>query len=1087
MIRPLVNGKEISFIIDTGASTSIMNKRTADELGIKYKSNKRLRVRGVGTSLGWCVEQIRLSFNGIEVMTSMVVIDSDIPNLLGRKELKLLGFVWSFVGKTKEIEVMVNRKVAYNEKERIDNASTIKSIREEDFNRIMDEKLKHLEESQKFEMLEVFREFEDIWRVPKLGKCNRMEAEFKVEGRPYCTKMRYYNKEQEEEINRQVDELLKANAIRPSKSPWASVPVLIRKKNGKWRMAVDYRIVNKKMIFDSYPIPMIKCILRKIEGKVFVTCIDLHWGFWNVRLKEDSKEYTAFKTAKGLYEWNVIPFGICNSPGEFQRAVDLAIQDISSKVQAYIDDISFGTNSWENHIKWLRRLFSKLRESGFYINLEKVQIAKPEVELLGHLVGKEGKRPDPKKISGLLGAKRPENTKELKSFMGAINFLKDYGEISRTSAALSDLLKKKNKFNWEKKHERAWLNTMEMLKNMTLLNVYDNKLPLCMVTDASNKGIGSCLFQVKDEKLCPLAWMSKKYNEAEKNYDVREKELLSIKASLEYFQDYTKYQHTYIFTDHQSLKWLESCNSGRVMRWSLYLAKFSCTISYIAGQKNPMADWVSRECISEKEDLEIEEFCIPTYTVTGPEEEEVINISDEEVEVENKWWVEWDTKEAVLPSLYDIQEETKRDKPEEGIFTYIGNDNLRYYERSHHLWIPRAIRESILHWFHVSRFGNHRGIKATTKRIKTVCNWPRIERDVTEYLKWCPCSRFKKGNRKTVKNVLAKPFPNEMLSIDWIGDCVYKGEKFNVCVLVDHCTRFMMVKGYAKTNSENSIDLVKKWVDVLGVPKIVLSDRGSEFVNRNFTKYITEELLSYHMKTTPYFPQGNAINETSHHVINVGLKTCMATKEDFDRDTTLSDIVRAYNATPHSAIGCTPHYAVFGNEPIFPGWQELKEYSDMKTNIRNIKKKRHDDIVNRLTDKERAKCIRSSGKSQNFKVGDWIIYQLSDYERRVQSVLSEKAESLKLQPHWSLPVKVVEINDNVLKVNSIGSGNKSTREVSKSCCKILPTRVPESLIPLIKENIQFEVPMKRSRRIHEPELKFKIKRKHNNKYIKGGD
>ena len=140
--------------------------------------------------------------------------------------------------------------------------------------------------------------------------------------KPIKLRMRYLAPELKKELDTHIDNMLEMGVIRPSSSPWAAVPVFVKKKTGEWRLCMDYRPVNKRMVADAYPLPLIWDNLQKAAGHALYICLDCSWGFWNIPMDKNSRQYTAFMSHRGLFEYNVLPFGIKNSPAAMQRAVD---------------------------------------------------------------------------------------------------------------------------------------------------------------------------------------------------------------------------------------------------------------------------------------------------------------------------------------------------------------------------------------------------------------------------------------------------------------------------------------------------------------------------------------------------------------------------------------------------------------------------------------------------------------------------------------------------------------------------------------------------------------------------------------------
>lgn len=199
------------------------------------------------------------------------------------------------------------------------------------------------------------------------------------------------------EFKKQIEEMLAKGVIRQSKSDYATVPVFVKKTDKTWRMALDYRRINQQLEFDAYPLPRLWDMVKCLAGSSKYTALDANWGFWNLKVAEDSKKYTAIVTPWGLYEFNVLPFGIKNSPGEFQRAMDVGLRKCEF-VKCYIDDITFACETEEEHYVKLKRVLEACREGGVFLKVEKAKIFEDKIVVLGHEVLKKGITPDPNKL-----------------------------------------------------------------------------------------------------------------------------------------------------------------------------------------------------------------------------------------------------------------------------------------------------------------------------------------------------------------------------------------------------------------------------------------------------------------------------------------------------------------------------------------------------------------------------------------------------------------------------------------------------------------------------------------------------------------
>lgn len=367
-----VNGRHQSWLVDTGALRSVCGSRVARILRLR-PSGQVARLVGVGSKKAWLSQPVNINWKGRKCRSQIYVVDSDaFPSLLGLSELSALDVM--IRPKTRDVHVCnVRPETASSElvdSPQINVASGVdESLSDEELMKVQGSKLEarvnpHLTDDERKQIMDLFFKYQKCWLRPRSGQV-KVEAEFEVSGRPFKDKIRPLTRPMIDELNTQLDSLLANNVIRPSKSPWGSVPVFSKKKDGGWRLALDYRQVNKQMKSDGYPIPLVWDNLQKVAGHKYYTVLDGMWGFWNIPLAEQSKEVTAFLTHRGSFEFNVLPFGTKNSPGEFQRAMDRIFSDLYYKgVLVYIDDIVIYADTLEEHNRLLEEVLQRASEAG---------------------------------------------------------------------------------------------------------------------------------------------------------------------------------------------------------------------------------------------------------------------------------------------------------------------------------------------------------------------------------------------------------------------------------------------------------------------------------------------------------------------------------------------------------------------------------------------------------------------------------------------------------------------------------------------------------------------------------------------------
>jgi hypothetical protein len=206
----------------------------------------------------------------------------------------------------------------------------------------------------------------------------------------------------QEVIKEKIDEMLKAGIIEPSRSPWASRIVMVRKKDGTARFCVDYRNLNEVTVKDSYPLPHQTDLMDAISDAIYFSTMDLAAGYWQIRLDDDAKEKSAFASRFGFYQFTVMPFGLTNAPATFQRMMDVALSGLTwIECMVYLDDIIIFGRNWKEHLDRLQHVMDRLREFKLVAKLSKCHFGAQSIKFLGHVVTAAGLGTDPDKVKAI--------------------------------------------------------------------------------------------------------------------------------------------------------------------------------------------------------------------------------------------------------------------------------------------------------------------------------------------------------------------------------------------------------------------------------------------------------------------------------------------------------------------------------------------------------------------------------------------------------------------------------------------------------------------------------------------------------------
>lgn len=401
--------------------------------------------------------------------------------------------------------------------------------------------------------------------------------------------------------------MLEGGVIRESSSPWAAPVVLVRKKDGGWRFCVDYRRLNEVTHKDAYPLPRIEESLTGLKGATWYSTLDLASGYWQVEVHPDDQEKTAFATPMGLFEFERMPFGLCNAPATFQRLMQQCLGDkVHDFLLIYLDDVIVFSSDFPSHLEHLEQVFQRLVAHGLKLQPTKCRLFQRSVKYLGHVVSQGGVSTDPEKTAAVRDWPVPTSVREVRSFLGFVGYYRRFiPGFAKQAAALHALLKgtgvaSRASIQWTEECQRSFDGLKRALVEAPVLAYADFTQPFRLYTDASFQGLGAVLTQVQGGKERVVAYASRSLHNAERNdkhYSAFKLELLALKwAITERFKDYLWGMQFLVFTDHRPLLHLKTAKLGAVeQRWAGQLACYDFELRHKPGLENHNADALSRQ------------------------------------------------------------------------------------------------------------------------------------------------------------------------------------------------------------------------------------------------------------------------------------------------------------------------------------------------------------------------------------------------------------------------------------------------------------------------------------------------------------
>ncbi len=733
---------------------------------------------------------------------------------------------------------------------------------------------------------------------------------------PIRQKERRMNPQLQLVVKAELEKLLQAGFIKPVEiTDWVSPMVLVKKKNGKLRVCIDYRKLNKNTQKDHFPLPFINNILDEVAGHEMYTFMDGYSGYNQVSIAPEDRHKTAFTTPWGTFIFLVMPFGLCNAPSAFQRTMTYAFSDLLHKsMTVFIDDFSTQSNA-ETHLECVQEAFNRCRKAGIALNPEKLFLAVVKGILLGYVVSKDGREPDPEKVAVIKNLAPPINVKGVERMLGHIGWYRELiPDYATRTVPITRLQRKLVKFEWTEECQTAFEWLKERLSAYPVLKPPNWEVPFHIYCDASAVAVGSALCQPTDEgkKDYPIAFASKQLNAAEKNYTTTERECLAMVFSVKKFRHYLLLNPIVFFVDHMAIKYLvnKADLSGRIARWVLLLEEFDYTVEYKPGKLHHQADHLSR----------LSENLSPTPIDDGLIDEDLFTITSQPL---------WYNHIAQFLATQQLPEdlshhERRKVRVNSRHFAIVGN---RLYRRGVDGLLRRCVVEEevpkILEACHDSACGGHFAGKLTAqKALRAGYFWPTMFQDAHDHAKRCDaCQRYAKNDLHMALPLhISLPLaPFEKWGIDYIGEVhpnSSRGMK-HIIVATEYLTKWAEAKAVRANDAVHAANfLFEQIVTRFGCPKILISDRGTHFLN-SVIESMTERFHINHRMTTPYHPQTNGNTErVNQTLVNILRKTVQDSKRDWDIK--LPAALWAYRTTYKVTTKATPFSLVYGVEAVLP-------------------------------------------------------------------------------------------------------------------------------------------------------------------------
>ena len=759
-----------------------------------------------------------------------------------------------------------------------------------------------------------------------------------------------------------------AGRMEPSSSEWAAQLVIVAKRNEKgevsgWRICGDYRSLNDVTKADAEPLPLMQSVFDQLAGMQYFSKLDLLKGFNQIPVEKQSRELMAVSTPAGLYQPTVMPFGVKNAPGSFQREMRRVLQKRLNKgVFVFIDDIIVYSKTEDEHVELIEFVLSRLQEEGYFAHPAKCQFFRPEVNFLGHIVSRDGVSMQQHKVASVADWPVPQSVKDVRAFLGLAGFYRRFvAGFSSIALPLTDLTQTTDRkwFDWRAEQQRAFDQLKRALTEAPVLAHPDPYRQWIVQTDASGVAMGAVLSQRQDDgTIRPVAFYSHKFTSAERAYTASERELLAIVRAVQEWRVYLfgSPHPVLLRSDHQPLIWLNKKPEllPRLGRWMEQLCDLTFEIGYVKGKDNAAADALSRRAdydtggsAAQPAQMKVKLIAASTdvseasrlaaahvWRVTGkwmdgrpissansvPKSEANSKANSSQLSAVTRRTSDepaaTETQLQVDSLLSDMRVAAGRDeeyqillKGEDKADGLQRRDGL-VYSRSGAVYVPadRRMRTRLLELAHDA--AGHFGRSKTIGRLARHCIWTGMSKEVEDYCRSCQvCAVCKGSNELPAGKLQPMPIPDrpwDSVGVDFTGPLPPTKEGHNsIMVIIDRFSKMVVLRP-CKTDITGiqAGRLLLEHAMMMGrVPTSIVSDRDVRFTGASWGQ-LWRAMETQLKQSTAFHPQTDGQTENANKTMQAVLRSYAEARVDWDE--WLPFVAAAYNSTVQDSTGRTP-------------------------------------------------------------------------------------------------------------------------------------------------------------------------------------
>lgn len=821
----------------------------------------------------------------------------------------------------------------------------------------------------------------------QLGCCNNfvVSLNLKPNSKPIYFRPRPLPFAIRQSVEGEIDRLVKLGVLEPVKySEYASPIVPVLKHDHNIRLCADYSVtINKQLLVEKYPLPRTDELFTKLHGGIQFSKLDLSQAYNQFRLDESSQMLTCINTHKGLFKYTRLVFGLSSAPAIFQRAMETILSGLDG-VLLFLDDILICGRNQNEHLERLHEVFKRLEQAGLVLQKEKCSFFQDSVSYLGFVIDRYGIHKSPEKVKAMLEAKTPTNLNELKSFLGMVNYYRNFiNNASSILCPLHKLLQKNVSWKWEKEHDDAVSCIKRELASESTLAHFNPDAQLILTVDASPNGLGAILSQIDDSGIeKPVSFMSRSLSNAEKNYSQIQKEATAIVFGVRKYHQflYGRSEPFILKTDHKPLlsifspeKGIPEVSANRLQRYAIFLSAYNFKIEYVSSAHNS-ADFLSRS-VKENPHHQLNVTDNATYVRFVCEGDRFLSLS----EISNRSQSDdilskcsdyilngWPKKliNSALKPFFDCRQELA-----------IENGCIM---RGHRLIVPQGHRIKVLDELHKG----HLGITKMKCEARNRFWWPGMSTDIERRAASCRvCAALRPAPpRAPLTPWPFPPRPWHRVHIDLLGPISNKV----FLIVVDAYSKW--VECFDVSSGYSSRIVIEKLCEVMarfGLFHTLCSDNGSSFTSSEFQQFCVRNGI-IHLTSPPYNPASNGQAESYVKIIKKAIKSIILSGTNSkDLNNKLQEFLLCYRNSKHNTTDRSPSEILFG--------QSLRCRLDL-INPKTVSSS--DAALDKIVkDKQCLQCDNYAGsRIVSFEVGELVL--VKDYRSQksnwTQGVIVEK-------------------------------------------------------------------------------------------------